>query len=170
MNVSTPCPDGAASAGLHSLHPEPGVEQLCHKGTVLAQIISRDYKAEGIRFFTPGTFSQQLGYMNHPRDYVILPHDHNPVQRTIEWTQETLFVRSGRVRLDIYAPGERRYLGSRVLQAGDIVLLAHGGHGFRMLEDAEMVEVKQGPYSGDADKTRFEPVADADVRTAGEEA
>ena len=99
--------------------------------------------------------------MNRAAGYVIPPHDHNPVPRTIEWTQEVLFIRSGKVRLDIYAPGSREYLESYILLPGDVVLLAHGGHGFVMLEQSEMIEVKQGPYAGEQDKIRFEPIADS---------
>ncbi len=47
---------------------------------------------------------------------------------------------------------------SSLLYQGDVILLAYGGHGFEILEDAEMIEVKQGPYAGDMDKTRFDPV------------
>ena len=54
---------------------------------------------------------------------------------------------------------QREYLESRILVAGDVVLLARGGHGFEMLEDSELIEVKQGPYAGDKDKTRFTCVA-----------
>ena len=50
------------------------------------------------------------------------------------------------------------FLESRILNQGDVVLLAYGGHGFEMLEDSEMIEVKQGPYAGDMDKVRFESV------------
>ena len=50
------------------------------------------------------------------------------------------------------------YLESRILYQGDVVLLAYGGHGLEMLEDSEMIEVKQGPYAGEMDKIRFEPV------------
>ncbi|MBX3590979.1 MAG: hypothetical protein KF755_08730 [Burkholderiaceae bacterium] len=62
---------------------------------------------------------------------------------------------------------QRNYLESTVLSAGDVVLLAFGGHGFEMLESTEIVEVKQGPYVGDADKTRFEPVAPERIRMRG---
>jgi hypothetical protein len=50
------------------------------------------------------------------------------------------------------------YLESRILSAGDVILLAFGGHGFEMLEPTEIIEVKQGPYAGDQDKTRFESI------------
>lgn len=144
-----------------------GVLPIRHDGVLLALIIPADYHAEGIHFFTPGSFSQQLGYMRHPAGHAILPHDHNPVPRTVEWTQEVLFVRSGKVRLDIYAPGSRAYLESRVLLPGDVVLLAHGGHGFTMLEPSEMIEVKQRPYAGEQDKERFAPAAAGSLRIIG---
>lgn len=137
--------------------PQKGLEQIFYGDLLLATILRATYKTDGIQFFTPGSFSQQLGYMNHPAGHHIIPHDHNPVARSVEWTQETLFVRSGRVRLDLYLPATREYLTSRELGPGDIVLLSHGGHGFEILEPSEMVEVKQGPYAEDADKTRFAP-------------
>jgi hypothetical protein len=136
------------------------IVSIRHGDELLAIIIPAAYHADGIQFFTPGTFSQQLGYMSHPAGYEILPHDHNPVPRTVEWTQEVLFVRSGKVRMDIYAPGSRVYLESRKLLPGDIVLLAHGGHGFVMLEPSEMIEVKQGPYAAEQDKERFSSVSE----------
>jgi hypothetical protein len=96
--------------------------------------------------------------MNRPAGYVIQPHVHNPVTREVAYTKEVLFIRSGRVRIDFY-DDEQNYLESRIVTAGDVVLLARGGHGFEMLEDSEMVEVKQGPYAGDKDKTRFHCIA-----------
>ena len=92
--------------------------------------------------------------MHHPEKKVIDPHVHNPVLREVHYTQEVLFIRKGRLRVDFYNDG-RVYLESRELGAGDVILLATGGHGFEVLEEIEMIEVKQGPYAGDADKTRF---------------
>jgi hypothetical protein len=120
----------------------------------LAVILRANYRAEGIQFFTPNDFSQQLGYMNRPRGYVIPPHVHNPVAREVHFTKEVLVIRSGKVRVDFY-DDDQNYLESRILNQGDIVLLAFGGHGFEMLENSEIVEVKQGPYAGEEDKTRF---------------
>ena len=45
---------------------------------------------------------------------------------------------------------------STILRTGDVILLASGGHGFEVLEELEMYEIKQGPYIGEDDKTRFE--------------
>jgi len=138
------------------------LEQIKNNNQILAIIIRADYHIDGIEFFTPGDFSQQLGYMNRPKDYVIPPHVHNLVERKVDMTQEVLIVRSGMVRVDFY-DNDRNYFESRILKTGDIILLAHGGHGFKMLEPTEMVEVKQGPYCGEQDKVRFEPVDDNKV-------
>jgi hypothetical protein len=119
-------------------------------------ILRSQYQAEGIHFFTPDVFSQQLAYMNRPEGYVIPPHVHNPVKRDVLWTQEVLLIKSGKIRVDFYTDG-KHYLESRILQTGDVILLAAGGHGFEMLEPTEIIEIKQGPYCGDQDKTRFEP-------------
>jgi hypothetical protein len=129
-------------------------EPINHNGQMLALILRAGYHADGIRFFTPNDFSQQLGYMNRPQGYVIPPHVHNPVAREVQFTKEVLFIKSGKVRVDFY-DDEQHYLESRVLRQGDVVLLAFGGHGFEMLEASEIIEVKQGPYAGEGDKTRF---------------
>ena len=100
--------------------------------------------------------------MNRPADYVILPHVHNLVERKVELTQEVLIVRRGIVRVDFY-DDDKHYLESRIIRKGDVCLLAHVGHGFKVLEQADMIEVKQGPYCGEMDKVRFEPINDEQV-------
>lgn len=142
------------------------IERLVHDEKELALIIRRSYCAEGIQFFTPGTYSQQIGYMHRPAGYVIAPHVHNPVPREVQYTKEVLLIRSGRMRVDFYSEYQE-YLESAILEAGDVILLAYGGHGFEMLEPTEVIEIKQGPYAGDADKTRFKPVADDRIRIRG---
>lgn len=131
------------------------IEHINHNGQMLALILRTNYHTEGISFFTPNEFSQQLGYMNRPTGYVIPPHVHNPVTREVHFTKEVLFIKSGKVRIDFY-DDDQNYLESSILAQGDVILLAFGGHGFEMLEPSEMIEVKQGPYAGDQDKTRFE--------------
>jgi mannose-6-phosphate isomerase-like protein (cupin superfamily) len=130
------------------------LETVVHGGQTLAIVLRAGYCEPGIRFFTPDEFSQQLAYMNRPAGYVIPPHVHNPVRREVQYTNEVLFIKSGRVRVDFYSD-RRQYLESTVLERGDVILLVVGGHGFEMLEPSEIVEVKQGPYAGEADKTRF---------------
>lgn len=137
------------------------IERIVHGDKELALIIRHSFRKDGIEFFTPGTYSQQIGYMNRPSGHVIPPHVHNPVVREVQYTKEVLFVKSGRLRVDFYSE-EQDYLESIILEKGDVIMLAFGGHGFEMLEPTEIIEVKQGPFAGDQDKTRFEP-ADADV-------
>jgi hypothetical protein len=139
------------------------LERILHHEQLLALIIRAEYKAEGIQFFTPDDFSQQLGYMNRQKGYVIPPHVHNLHPREVLLTQEVLYIKSGRVRVDFYAD-DRSYLRSREVVKGDIVLLAQGGHGFEMLEDSEIIEVKQGPYCEEKDKIRFQPAAAEEIR------
>ncbi len=133
------------------------IDRIENNGQELALIIRRQFRKDGIEFFTPGSYSQQIGYMNRPAGYVIPPHVHNPVVREVQYTKEVLFIKSGRVRVDFYSE-EQEYLESTILETGDVILLAYGGHGFEVIEPAEIIEVKQGPYAGDQDKTRFEPV------------
>jgi mannose-6-phosphate isomerase-like protein (cupin superfamily) len=77
------------------------------------------------------------------------------VPREVHYTQEVLFIRRGVLRVDFY-DDRQNYLESRTLHGGDTILLASGGHGFEVLEEVEMIEVKQGPYAGEHDKIRFE--------------
>lgn len=134
------------------------IESIKHNGLTLAVLLRTSYKTDGIKFFTPDDFSQQLAYMSRPQGYVIQPHVHNPVLREVQFTKEVLFIKSGKVRIDFY-DDEKNYLESHILNQGDVILLAFGGHGFEMLENSEIIEVKQGPYAGEADKIRFQQVA-----------
>jgi mannose-6-phosphate isomerase-like protein (cupin superfamily) len=136
-------------------------------GEELALILRRSFKRDGIQFLTANDYSQQLGYMNRPAGYTIPPHVHNAVAREVRFTKEVLFVKSGRVRVDFYSDAQA-YIESTILEAGDVILLAFGGHGFEMLEPTEMIEVKQGPYVGEQDKTRFTAVAPEHIRLRGE--
>jgi len=133
------------------------VEYISEGGITLAIIIRSSYKKDGIEFFTTESYSQQLGYMHRAKGYVIPPHRHNLVPREVSMTQEVLFIKRGEVRVDFY-DNNQKYLRSTILNTGDVILLADGGHGFEMIHDSEIIEVKQGPYCGERDKVRFEPV------------
>ncbi len=130
------------------------VEQIYFNNTLYAIIVYNTFKQPGVRFFTPDDLSQQLAFMKHPVGKIIDPHIHNPVAREVHFTKEVLFIRKGKLRVDFYTE-DYEYKESRVLSAGDTILLSEGGHGFEVLEEIEMLEVKQGPYAGDLDKTRF---------------
>jgi hypothetical protein len=138
------------------------MEKIENREILLAIILRSSYSKDGIEFFTADNDSQQLGYMNRPEGYEIKPHRHNLVQREVHLTQEVLFIKSGKVRVDFYS-NDQEYLESRILNQGDVILLSDGGHGFQMLEPSEIIEVKQGPYCGEQDKVRFEPVSDENI-------
>jgi len=132
-------------------------ELILIDGELCAVRLSAAYDEPGIRFFTSDELSQQLACMSYLAGKIIPAHTHNTVRREVFYTQEALFIRKGRVRIDFYNR-QQQYQTSRVLGPGDVILLISGGHGFEVLEDLNMVEVKQGPYAGDMDKTRFEAV------------
>lgn len=139
------------------------IENITHEGQLLAVIVSDKFNQQGIHFFTPNELSQQLAYMHHPVGKIIEPHVHNPVHRDVFFTQEVLFIKKGKLRVDFY-DDRQQYLESRILESGDVILLVTGGHGFEVLEEIEMIEVKQGPYVGEQDKTRFIGISSSEVK------
>lgn len=142
------------------------VQQIVHESELLALILSHRFAEPGIHFFTPSELSQQLAYMKYETGKCIPAHVHNPVHRDVFYTQEVLFIKKGKLRVDFYSK-HQEYLESRILEAGDVILLITGGHGFEVIEDLEMVEVKQGPYVGDQDKTRFSGVSSDAAQITG---
>ena len=124
-------------------------------GSMNALILRKGFQKEGIEFFTKNQQQMQLGYMKRNVGYKIEPHIHNPIKRSINTSCECLFIKSGRVEIYFY-DCNKQPMCSEVVSAGDTVLLLSGGHGFLMLESSEIVEVKQGPYAGETDKTRFD--------------
>lgn len=131
--------------------------KITSKKKILAIIIKAKFKQDGLKFFVPDEYPQQLGYMKRLKGYVITSHVHKPTLRRIKLTQEVLFIRSGKIRIDFY-DGKKHYLESRIVKQGDIVFLAFGGHGFEFTEDAEIIEVKQGPFLKEIQPIRFEPI------------
>jgi len=143
-----------------------GLEEVRSGSTLLALIVRRDFVPAGIQFLTTDDYPQQIAGMAHPQGHRIPAHVHNAIHREIETTMETIVVRSGRLRVDFYLD-DRNYLESRILEGGDVALLAAGGHGFECLEATDMLEIKQGPYAGSVDKVRFEGVEREAVQVKG---
>jgi mannose-6-phosphate isomerase-like protein (cupin superfamily) len=139
------------------------IERISYQSLLCAIIIRAEFREPGIRFFTPNELTQQLALMCHPTGRLIPPHVHNPVPREVQFTEEVLILRKGRLRVDFY-DADQRYLESRILGPGDVILLIQGGHGFEVLEEVEMIEVKQGPYVGEQDKTRFVGIDESQVK------
>ena len=122
----------------------------------LAVIIKSDFSPIATTFFSEPQYSQQIGIIKYPKAGKIKPHYHNELSRQVIYTQEVLVVRKGSIRVDLYDKA-LKFVESVILFQSDVIFLVSGGHGFEMLEDCELLEVKQGPYSGVAnDKTHFD--------------
>lgn len=142
------------------------IETIKIDNRIFAIIIRNDHHGEGIQFLTEEDYSQQLAYMHHPSGKIIDAHIHNFEKRNVVHTQEVLVIRKGILRVDFYLE-DYTYVESHLLREGDIILLASGGHGFEVIEEVEMVEIKQGPYLGDRDKSRFQGVDSKEVIIKG---
>jgi len=132
------------------------IEKIYDGDQFLALILRASFREPGVHFVTPDNLSQQLAFMCHPKGKKIRPHVHNRVDRVVQYTQEVLVIFKGVMKVDFYSD-DQKYLESRLLSAGDAILLANGGHGFSVIEEVQMLEIKQGPFGGEGDKTRFDP-------------
>jgi|TARA_B100001964_G_scaffold238639_1_gene304496 hypothetical protein len=136
------------------------IEKIIHKKKMLALIVRERYRRKkGITFFTQNESTQQFGYMKHKRDHVIKPHLHKKRLTKIYYTSEVILILKGILRVDFYNQF-KKYLFSKILKPSDIIMLVSGGHGFKILKDVEMLEIKQGPYNLIKDKIKFENIDD----------
>ena len=132
------------------------IEWIKDGDEVLAIIIPQSYVPKKTEFVTPSDYNQQVGFVVYKADESIIPHIHIPMKRQFVGTSEALLVRSGSVEVQLYS-NDKQLVAKRKLEPGDIILLVNGGHGFTMLEDTVLFELKQGPYIGPQEKERFEP-------------
>ena len=130
------------------------IERIKCANEDIAIIIKKGYKPESLEFLTPENYNQQLGIMKCIKDKIIQSHIHKPIKREVIGTSEAIFVCSGKVEVNLFNNNKEK-VATRVLTGGDIIFLINGGHGFKMLEDSVLLEVKQGPYLGEDDKKRF---------------
>ena len=131
------------------------MEYITTEDKVLTSIIIHaDYRPPETTFITSPDLAQQVGFVVYPAGGVIKRHIHKNVDRKNISSSEALFVREGRLEIDIYDTN-RSLLATRELHAGDFVLMVSGGHGFRILEATILLEVKLGPYGGAQDKELF---------------
>ena len=140
------------------------IEKIYNKKKFYALIVRSSYKKKkGVNFFTDKKATQQFGYMYHKKGHIILPHRHNKRYSKILWTTEVIIMQDGILRVDFYDDKEK-YLRSKKLYKNDIIMLAGGGHGFKVLKDVKMIEVKQGPYSLKMDKIKFNQVDEKKIK------
>jgi hypothetical protein len=140
------------------------IEKILYKKKLFALIVRRQFrKKNGINFFTSKEATQQFGFMKHKKNHIIKPHKHNKRLTRILRTTEVILLLKGTLRVDFYN-NKYKYLFSKKINEKDIIMLIHGGHGFKVLKNAEMIEVKQGPYSLASDKIKFETVDEKKIK------
>ena len=140
------------------------IERVIHKKKLLALIVRGKYRnKKGITFFTPSESIQQFGYMKHRKSYIIKPHLHKKRLAKIFYTTEVILLLKCMMRVDFYNQF-KKYLFSKILKEKDIIMLVHGGHGFKILKDVEMIEIKQGPYNLIRDKNKFDNIGDNKIK------
>ncbi len=130
------------------------IEPITADGRVLAYLARIEPPPDRTTFLTPDDCNLQVGHIVYPAGGEIKRHIHVPIERHIVGTAEVLIVQRGHCEVDIYTD-DRRLVATRELRRGDVLIAVAGGHGFRVLEDTVLLEVKQGPYPGDAAKERF---------------
>ena len=144
----------SSATGRHDTASGPLIEHIVDGAQVLACIIRATYAPTATKFLTPDSYKQQVGYVVYPAGGVIARHVHRPLERRIVGTSEVLVLRKGRCEMDVYND-DQELIATRELHQGDVMIMVGGGHGFRMLEDTVLLEVKQGPYTGVDEKERF---------------
>jgi len=140
------------------------IEKIYHKKKLYALIVRAKFrKIKGINFFTPNDTNQQFGYMKHAKGHSIKPHKHIKRATKIFYTTEVIIIFKGSLRVDFYDQ-KQKYLFSKIIKEKDIIMLVHGGHGFQVLKNIEMLEVKQGPYSIEKDKVKFTKIDEKKIK------
>ena len=118
---------------------------------------------KGITFFTDNKAIQQFGYMNHKKNHVIKPHIHKKQTRKLIYTSEVILILKGKLRVDFYNT-QKKYLFSKLLNEKDIIMLVHGAHGFKVIKNVQMIEIKQGPYITKLDKIKFSETQESNIK------
>jgi hypothetical protein len=131
---------------------EKAIEVIDHNGTRYAEVIRADARVTKTTFFSPAESSFQFGLLAHGAGFVEAPHYHQPFSRTIDDLQQMFVVQRGVVAVELYSDDGQK-LQEVILRAGDAIVLIHGVHGIRVIEDMQCISVKQGPFLGpDYDK------------------
>ena len=118
---------------------------------------------KGINFFSSNDLPQQFGYIYQKKNHVIQPHKHCKRSTKVFITSEVLIILKGTLRVDFYDM-KQKYLLSKILKKDQIIFLFHGAHGFKVIKDVQMIEVKQGPFKKNMDKIKFLPISEDKIK------
>ena len=130
------------------------IEQIMHKKNIYAIIVRKNnqFKKKGVNFITRKQELFQLGFISHKKKHEIKKHYHVKKVRKISFFSEVLIMKKGILKVMFYDEKNKNIKKDTILKRDDIILLLKGGHGFEVLKDVEIVEVKQGPYQKNTDK------------------
>jgi len=140
------------------------IEKIKYKKKLFALIVRGKYRGKkGISFFTDNKAIQQFGYMNHKTNHIIKPHLHKKQTRKLLHSSEVILILKGVLRVDFYN-NKKIYLFSKFLREKDIIMLVHGAHGFKVIKNVQMLEIKQGPYINKLDKVKFNEIDETKIK------
>lgn len=140
------------------------IKKILHKKKILALIIQPyKFKKKGVFFTSPNNFTKQVGIINYPTNHLIKPHTHKKYLRKIYRTSEVLFIQKGQLRVDFYK-NNKKYLFSKLVNKNEIIILHEGSHGFKVLKNCSMIEIKQGPFVRTLDKKRFNKIDEKKIK------
>ncbi|HME89203.1 MAG TPA: hypothetical protein VKE30_08350 [Chthoniobacterales bacterium] len=122
-------------------------EVISFNGVKYAEVIRANMRVDKTQFFSPPESSFQFGLLAHEAGFVEPPHYHKPFPREVTDLQQMFVMQRGRVIIELYSDGGE-LLREVELSAGDAIVLIHGVHALRVLEDFQAVSVKQGPFLG----------------------
>ena len=123
------------------------VERIEYGGINYAEVIRANLTVETTTFFSPAESSFQFGLLAHKSGFIEPPHYHYPTVRTIDDLQQMFVVQQGVVAVLLYTD-DGKLLREIVLERGDAIVLIHGVHAIRVIEDMQCISVKQGPFLG----------------------
>jgi len=139
------------------------IKLIKYKKKILGLIISHKQSKNKVNFYTPNSFTQQVGFISHNKGTYIKPHTHTKFLRKIYKTSEVLYVKKGKIRVDFYL-SKKKYLFSKIVNKENIIVLNEGSHGFKIIEKCVLIEIKQGPFNSKIDKKRFNPVNEKQIK------
>ncbi len=139
------------------------IKLIKYKKKILGLIISHKQSKDKVNFYTPNSFTQQVGFISHNKGTYIKPHTHTKFLRKIYKTSEVLYVKKGKIRVDFYL-SKNKYLFSKIVNKENIIVLNEGSHGFKIIEKCVLIEIKQGPFNSKIDKKRFNPVNEKQIK------
>ena len=139
------------------------IKLIKYKKKILGLIISHKQSKNKVNFYTPNSFTQQVGFISHNKGTYIKPHTHTKFLRKIYKTSEVLYVKKGKIRVDFYL-SKNKYLFSKIVNKENIIVLNEGSHGFKIIEKCVLIEIKQGPFNSKIDKKRFNPVNEKQIK------